>query len=154
MNRLVLSLDVHDNTKCKQRAMKMASIVQGVNAISLDLREKKLTVTGSMDVVEVAARLRKVYYTTIVSVGPAKQPEKPKELASPSCIVYMDRRERRITTVNDNSVQCGPCLCGLNTNIRFLDHSPVCSLFQKGGKRRSRFVGLVFWLDIWSETSP
>lgn len=68
---------------------------------------------GSMDPVQVVAKLRKVYNTTVDTIGPANEPEKPKELVAPPCIVYMDHWERRITTINGNSVQCGSCLCGV-----------------------------------------
>ncbi|PON39907.1 Heavy metal transport/detoxification superfamily protein [Trema orientale] len=44
----------------------------------MDMKEKKLTVVGDVDPVEVVSKLRKTWYTEIVSVGPAKE-EKKKE---------------------------------------------------------------------------
>lgn len=47
----------------------------------MDMKEKKLTVVGDVDPVCVVSKLRKFWYTEIVSVGPAKEPEKKKEEA-------------------------------------------------------------------------
>lgn len=44
----------------------------------MDMKEKKLTVIGDVDPVNVVSKLRKFWYTEIVSVGPAKE-EKKKE---------------------------------------------------------------------------
>lgn len=125
MQEVGLSLDLNDCTKCKLRVMKIASSVEGVNSISLDMKEKKLTLIGDMNPVLVVAKLRKVYYVMIVSVGPANEPEKrnegPRKLEAPSRIVYVERSERRIRTVNNNTFQCGPCLCGM---VQVLDCYP------------------------------
>uniref|UniRef100_A0A803MKT6 HMA domain-containing protein n=1 Tax=Chenopodium quinoa TaxID=63459 RepID=A0A803MKT6_CHEQI len=59
--------------------MKMASSVSGLDSISMDMKEKKLTLTGDIDPVALVRKLRKVYHTEIVSVGPAKEPEKKKD---------------------------------------------------------------------------
>lgn len=45
----------------------------------MDMKEKKLTVVGDIDPVEVVSKLRKVWHTEILTVGPAKEPEKKKE---------------------------------------------------------------------------
>ncbi|KAJ0626346.1 hypothetical protein HanPI659440_Chr01g0011581 [Helianthus annuus] len=42
----------------------------------MDMKDKKLTVTGDVDPVTVVSKLRKICHTEIVSVGPAKEPEK------------------------------------------------------------------------------
>ena len=51
----------------------------GLESISMDMKEKKMTVTGEIDPVVIVSKLRKVYQTEIISVGPAKEPEKKKE---------------------------------------------------------------------------
>lgn len=51
----------------------------GLESIALDPKAKKLTVTGAIDPIAVVAKLRKICNTEIVSVGPAKEPEKKKE---------------------------------------------------------------------------
>ncbi|KAJ6421258.1 hypothetical protein OIU84_028604 [Salix udensis] len=43
------------------------------------MKDKKLTVTGDIDPVHIVAKLRKQCHTEIITVGPAKEPEKKKE---------------------------------------------------------------------------
>ncbi|XP_073306250.1 heavy metal-associated isoprenylated plant protein 39-like [Primulina huaijiensis] len=78
MKKVVLKLDFVDE-KTKQKAMKNISGISGIESIAMDSKEKKLTVTGDIDPVAVVAKLRKLCHTEIVSVGPAKEPEKKKE---------------------------------------------------------------------------
>lgn len=51
----------------------------GVESISIDSKEKKLTITGNIDPVSLVSKLRKLCHTDILSVGPAKEPEKKKD---------------------------------------------------------------------------
>lgn len=45
----------------------------------MDMKEQKLTVVGDVDPVVVVNKLRKNWPTEILTVGPAKEPEKKKE---------------------------------------------------------------------------
>ncbi|XP_022736656.1 heavy metal-associated isoprenylated plant protein 39-like [Durio zibethinus] len=78
MKKIVLKLDLHDN-KCRQKAMQTASGFSGVDSVSFDAKDQKLTVTGDIDPVKLVRKLKKLCHTDIVTVGPAKEPEKKKE---------------------------------------------------------------------------
>ncbi|GMN44532.1 hypothetical protein TIFTF001_013741 [Ficus carica] len=78
MKVAVLKLEYHDE-KTKKKVMKTVSGHSGVVSISLDGKDKKLTVTGDIDPVSLVSKLRKLCATEIISVGAPKAPEKKEE---------------------------------------------------------------------------
>lgn len=48
----------------------------------MDMKERKLTVIGDTDPVQVVSKLRKFWHTEILTVGPAKEQDKKKDDAN------------------------------------------------------------------------
>ncbi|KAI3860032.1 hypothetical protein MKX03_029901 [Papaver bracteatum] len=78
MQKIIVSLDLHDD-RCKQKVMKSVSGISGVDLVSIDMKDKKLTVIGDVDAILIVKKLRRHCHARIDFVGPAKEPEKKKE---------------------------------------------------------------------------
>ncbi|CAN1158628.1 Heavy metal-associated isoprenylated plant protein 39 [Linum perenne] len=92
--------------------MKRATEISGVDSVSMDMKDKKLTLTGDFDPVKVVSKLRKLFHTDIVSVGEPKKPEakKPddggKDKKNPEPSSYYHNYGRSVYVVNDDPNAC------------------------------------------------
>ncbi|KAL3599049.1 hypothetical protein D5086_006967 [Populus alba] len=71
--QVVLRMMTMNDEKTKQKAIEAVANIYGVDSIAADLKEQTLTVTGEMDAVAIAKKLKKIGKVDIVSVGPSEQ---------------------------------------------------------------------------------
>ncbi|WOG92474.1 hypothetical protein DCAR_0311743 [Daucus carota subsp. sativus] len=77
--KVVLKVMTMTDDKSKKKAMEAAADCYGIDSISVDLKEQKITVIGEMDSVGLVKRLKKVAKVDIISVGPAKEEKKEEK---------------------------------------------------------------------------
>ncbi|CAI9261655.1 unnamed protein product [Lactuca saligna] len=70
--KVVYGVGVHDD-KCKRKAMKAISSLEGIQSIDMNMKDKKLTIVGVVNPVCGYKKLTKVCHTEILIVEPAKK---------------------------------------------------------------------------------
>ncbi|XP_078428388.1 heavy metal-associated isoprenylated plant protein 39-like [Wolffia australiana] len=73
--KIVVTVDVADDDE-KRKAMMAVSVLPGINYMSMDMKEKKMTVIGTIDPVKVVEKLRKRWNAHIITIGPKEEPKK------------------------------------------------------------------------------
>ncbi|GLJ10200.1 hypothetical protein SUGI_0123910 [Cryptomeria japonica] len=76
--KIVLKLAIEDESS-KKKALKRVAGIQGVDSVAVDMKEKKMTVIGNVDPVNLTSKLRKFVFAELLSVGPAKEEKKEGE---------------------------------------------------------------------------
>ncbi|KAL6648928.1 hypothetical protein ACP70R_013152 [Stipagrostis hirtigluma subsp. patula] len=77
--KVVLRVPTMTDDKMKQKAIEAVADIYGIDSIAADLKDNKMTITGDMDTVAIAKKLKKIGKIDIVSVGPAKEEKKPEK---------------------------------------------------------------------------
>ncbi|WVZ15165.1 hypothetical protein V8G54_012731 [Vigna mungo] len=78
MKKVVLRVELN-NERMKHKAMKTVSDLHGIQSVSVDVKEKKMMLSGNIDPVCAVSKLRKYCHTEIVLVEAAKEEEKEKK---------------------------------------------------------------------------
>ena len=55
----------------------------GSRSIAFDMKDKKMTIIGTVDPVQVAEKVIKLYDAYVVSVGPKEEPKKDEKRKNP-----------------------------------------------------------------------
>ncbi|KAK4748633.1 hypothetical protein SAY87_015219 [Trapa incisa] len=117
MSKKIVLKSSFNNEKGKQKVLKAVSGLPGIESLSADVKDGKLTVVGEVDPVRVVARLKKVKcHTEILTVGPAKEPEKkpdPKKEAEEKKKKEEEEKKRMAELIKAYYSQCNqthnPC---------------------------------------------
>ncbi|XP_062149700.1 heavy metal-associated isoprenylated plant protein 39-like [Alnus glutinosa] len=78
MKKVIVKVQLLDE-RARRKGMKAVSGLPGVESLSMDMKDQKLTVIGDVDPVVVVNKIRKLCPADIVSVGPAKEEKKKEE---------------------------------------------------------------------------
>ncbi|KAG6528188.1 hypothetical protein ZIOFF_010338 [Zingiber officinale] len=73
--KIVVKVGLQDD-KEKRKAMKAVATLQGIDSVAIEMKDKKMTVIGEVDPIDIVGKLRKGWATEIVSVGPKEEPKK------------------------------------------------------------------------------
>ncbi|KAI3792389.1 hypothetical protein L2E82_06266 [Cichorium intybus] len=76
--KVVIKVEVHDG-KQKRKVLKAVSSLSGIDSLSIDMKDQKLTVIGVADPICILHKVRKYGHAELLTVGPAKDDDKDKK---------------------------------------------------------------------------
>ncbi|KAK4849532.1 hypothetical protein QYF36_025847 [Acer negundo] len=109
LRKLTLKLEPY-NERGWKKALKTVSRVTEVESVSLDMKDKKLTVFGDIDPIDIVSKLRKFCTVEVVSVGPAIKPEKKKE--KPKKAIDKKKEDAKLEDSSDSKAQSSLLIIG------------------------------------------
>ncbi|KAF8769198.1 hypothetical protein HU200_006701 [Digitaria exilis] len=112
--KVVLLLDLQGNdVKEKRKVLKAVSTYPGLDLIAVDMKQRKLTVVGLVDPIELVTKLRKHWRAYIFYVGPAtaatgaeataNQVDVPHAVVVPATYPYQPHQEYRAARENHDN---------------------------------------------------
>ncbi|MFS7914265.1 putative heavy metal-associated domain, HMA, heavy metal-associated domain superfamily [Helianthus anomalus] len=75
--KVVIKVDINDNDE-KRKALKAVSGLSGIDSLAMDMKDKKMTIVGDVDPVDVIGKLKN-WHADVLSVGHAKEENKEPE---------------------------------------------------------------------------
>lgn len=106
--KIVVRVDINCE-KCKRRAMETIAGVEGVDSIAVDGKTSQITVIGDADPVNLTESLRAFGSAQLVSVGPAKEPEKKPDEKKPDDKKAADKKPDPNPPITYYILPTGPC---------------------------------------------
>ncbi|XP_065008997.1 uncharacterized protein LOC135639142 [Musa acuminata AAA Group] len=77
--KVVFTVSALVDVKSKQRVMEAVADIHGVDTIAADFKEQKLTITGEMDIIAIAKRLKKFGKFEVASVETGEEQKEQNE---------------------------------------------------------------------------
>ncbi|CAD5170470.1 unnamed protein product [Musa acuminata subsp. malaccensis] len=77
--KVVFTVSSLVDVKSKQRVMEAVADIHGVDTIAADFKEQKLTITGEMDIIAIAKRLKKFGKFEVASVETGEEKKEQNE---------------------------------------------------------------------------
>ncbi|KAL6844429.1 hypothetical protein ACP4OV_026102 [Aristida adscensionis] len=128
--RTVLRVDT-SCAKCKRKVLQAISGLQGVDKIEVDTEKGTMTVTGSVDPVDVIVQARKAgRRAQVVTIGPPPKPEekKPEEKGEKKPAAAADKKAPEPPAVVFHHVPSWPPCPSYPERVVYQYDPPPCSI--------------------------